>query len=203
MNDYIDRTITGSSDIARDNRDDLIAACVAGDRRSQRAFFNERKRSVYNLCYRLLGPGFDLDDVVQQVFIQLFHSLKSFKGLSSIDTWTYRITSKVCTDQLRKKYRKRQLEILDDSDELAADGKMVRSYDPYERLEQRELALTIYHALNKLSFEKRVVIVLYEMEKKSLEEIAATIDAPMGTVKSRLFHARKELGKHLKKYMEP
>jgi RNA polymerase sigma-70 factor (ECF subfamily) len=202
MSDYIKNTSTGSNDIARESADELVAACVAGDRRSQRAFFNEYKRSVFNLCYRLLGPGFDLDDVVQQVFIKLYYSLKSFKGLSSIDTWIYRITSKVCTDQLRKKYRKRQLEIVDNSDEMAADGKSVRARDPYERIAQRELALTIYHALNKLSFEKRSVIVLYEMEKKSLEEIAAMIDAPVGTVKSRLFHARKELEKHLKKYVE-
>jgi RNA polymerase sigma-70 factor (ECF subfamily) len=164
--------------------------------------FNEYKRSTYNLCFRLLGPGFDIDDVVQQVFIKVFRSLASYKGLSSLDTWIYRITAKVCTDQLRKKYRKRQLEIVSNSDELAAEGKSVAGCDPYERLEKRELAQEIYGALNKLNEEKRAVVVLYEMEHRSLDEIATVINKPVGTVKSRLFHARKELEKYLKKYLE-
>jgi RNA polymerase sigma-70 factor (ECF subfamily) len=202
MSDYTNINVAGSIDISDVPINKMVAGCVSGDRRSQKEFFHKHVRSVYSFCYRQLGPGFDTDEIVQQIFIKVFSSLKSFKGLSSIETWIYRISSKVCTDQLRSKYRKRKLDIISDSDTLASEGGPGGYQDPSERLENKELAKSIYLALSKLSEEKRVVIVLYEMEKKSLEEIAALIEAPIGTVKSRIFHARLELQKHLSRYLE-
>ncbi|MBD3317791.1 MAG: sigma-70 family RNA polymerase sigma factor, partial [Chitinivibrionales bacterium] len=94
--------------------DSLVSGCVAGDHRCQRELFKRYRRKVLSLVSRSLGPGFDIDDVLQQVFIRVFKSLGSFQELSSLDTWVYRITVKVCTDQLRRKYRKRRLDIVSD-----------------------------------------------------------------------------------------
>ena len=93
----------------------LIQKCIENNRMAQHEIFHLYKQKVYDLSHRSLGGSFDIDDVVQQIFIALFNSLRHFKGMSSFDTWVYRITVKVCTTQLRKKYRKRQPQILFDS----------------------------------------------------------------------------------------
>ncbi len=180
---------------------DLLTLCLQNDRRAQRQLFNFYKDKVHNLVYKSLGPKFDTDDVIQQVFIELFKSLQNFKGEASLDTWVYRICVKVCTTQLRKKYRKRQIQLVFDTDhtEIHAD---VYANNPSAQIEKKELAKAIYLALEKLDAEKRMMVVMYEMDGKSLEEIAAIADIPLGTVKSRLFHGRKILEKHLKNYME-
>jgi RNA polymerase sigma-70 factor (ECF subfamily) len=179
----------------------LIQQCLRNDRRAQEQLFKKYRNTVYGLVCRLLGADFDIDDVLQQVFVNVFRSLESFKGLSSFDTWVYRIAVKVCTDQLRKKYRKRKLSVAGSVDDERAGLEATTDNTPHTTLERRELVGRINAALGRLTVEKRLVVVMYEMEGKSLEEIAGAIEKPLGTVKSRLFHARRELGKHLKKYL--
>jgi RNA polymerase sigma-70 factor (ECF subfamily) len=179
----------------------LLQQCLKQDRKAQRQLFDFYKHKVHDLVFKSLGPRFDTDDVMQQVFIEVFKSLFYFKGDSSLDTWVYRICIKVCTTQLRKKFRKRQPQIVFDS--LQTDGEADdRDCGPFYDLEQKELAMAIYDALDRLDPEKRLTVVLYEMEGKSLEEIAQIARVPVGTVKSRLFHGRKILENKLKRYLE-
>jgi RNA polymerase sigma-70 factor (ECF subfamily) len=179
----------------------LLQQCINNDRRAQRNLFNYYKIKVHDLVFKSLGPKFDTDDVLQQVFIELFKSLSYFKGDSSLDTWVYRICVKVCTTQLRKKYRKRQPQIVYDTEqtELEADK---NSQSPYSDMEQKELEAVVYSALDKLDADKRMTVVMYEIDGKSLEEIAETSKIPIGTVKSRLFHGRKALEKLLRRHLD-
>jgi len=179
----------------------LIKQCIRGDRRAQQQLFRQYRSSVYSLVCRLLGSDFDIDDVLQQVFVSIFRSLESFKGLSSLDTWIYRITVKVCTDQLRKKYRKRKLSVVGSVDDERSGLTAATEHTPHTGLERRELVERINAALARLTTEKRAVLIMYEMEGRSLEEIASVIEKPLGTVKSRLFHARREMEKLLRRYM--
>jgi RNA polymerase sigma-70 factor (ECF subfamily) len=180
----------------------LVSRCVHGDRKAQSELFNQYKDTVFSLVARTLGPGFDYDDVAQQVFISLFRSLRHFQGLSSLNTWVYRITSKVCTDQLRKKYRKRKILIAESTEENdKAFDEIGDNSTPHSNLEHIELSKKVYEALNQISVEKRIVTIMFEMEGRTLEEIAEIVKKPVGTVKSRLFHARKELARHLKQYI--
>lgn len=179
----------------------LVERCEKGNRQSQRELFNQYKSSVYSIIGNTLGPKFDFDDIVQQVFIKIFRSLKNFKGLSSLDTWIYRITVKVCIDQLRKKYRKRQIKTVSDSDALEF-YKDESIKDPLDEKAENELKEEIYRALDRLNREKRLVVTMFEMEGFSLQEISNILNKPVGTVKSRLFHGRKELAKYLRKYVE-
>jgi RNA polymerase sigma-70 factor (ECF subfamily) len=182
--------------------DPIVSGCVAGDRRCQRMLFKNYRDRVQSLVVKSLGPDFDTDDVIQQVFIRVFDSLRSFEQRSSLDTWVYRITSKVCMDQLRRKYRKRQLPTVHITDALEGQIRSGRHLEPGGRLELKELNRTLYDGLQKLSPSKRMVLVLFEMEERSLDEIAGIIGKPVGTVKSRLFHARKEMETHLRRYLE-
>jgi len=179
----------------------VLQRCLRNDRNAQRVLFNSYKHKVNDLVHKSLGPRFDTDDVIQQVFIELFKSLPHFKGDSSLDTWVYRICCKVCITQLRKKYRKRQPQIVFDSEQADAENASDPS-GPESDLEQKELASHVYQALDKLDAEKRMTVVMYEMEGRSLDEIAFAAGVPVGTVKSRLFHGRKTLEKLLIRFLE-
>ncbi len=180
----------------------LINACISGNRESQRELFRRYRQSVYGIIVHNLSADYDIDDILQQVFIKVFKSLENFKGLSSLDTWIYRITSKVCIDQLRKKYRKRQLDMVDSPDRVENTIERKTDFNPEKKMESDELKERLGEALNKLSPEKRLVVSLYELDGFSLQEISEMVNKPVGTVKSRLFHGRKELAEHLEKYMK-
>jgi RNA polymerase sigma-70 factor, ECF subfamily len=181
---------------------EVLQQCLKENRKAQRQLFDFYKHKVHDLVFKSLGPRFDTDDVIQQVFIELFKSLSYFKGEASLDTWVYRISLKVCTTQLRKKYRKRQPQIMYDSQIADTEPDIKDAEGPIKEMEQKELASAIYAALDRLDAEKRMTVVMYEMEGKSLEEIAQVAKVPLGTVKSRLFHGRKMLEKLLKRYLE-
>jgi RNA polymerase sigma-70 factor, ECF subfamily len=177
---------------------DIVRKCIENDRTAQYELFGLYKQKVHDLVYKSLGNRFDIDDVVQQAFIALFGSLRHFKGESSLDTWVYRITVKICTTQLRKKYRKRQPNIVFDPMEREREDPACG--DPASAIEQQELSRVIYEALDKLPIEKRTIVTMYEIDGFSLEEIAQILKKPLGTVKSRLFHGRKALEKQLRSY---
>jgi RNA polymerase sigma-70 factor, ECF subfamily len=175
----------------------ILRECIDNNRSAQHEFFHLYRDRIYEIVYRILGANFDTDDVVQQIFIALFNSLKSFRGNSSLDTWVYRICLKICTTQLRKKYRKRQICLVFGDNNTDAADEHVWS-NPASEIEQNEISRTVYEALDKLSMDKRMIVILYEMEGKTLEEISTIVEKPVGTVKSRLFHGRKALEKFLR-----
>jgi len=182
---------------------DLVQGCVNGDREAQRLLFRHYRQTVYAMVYKMLGPGYEIDDIAQKAFIRIYTSFKHFKGLSSLDTWIYRITSKTCTDELRKKYRKRQIHINQFDDEKDSDSYIDHRQKKADKIiEQKELRKRIYNALHALNKDKRTVIVLFDIEGLSLEDISHIVQKPIGTVKSRLFHARKEMHKLLGPYLE-
>ncbi len=183
------------------DNDQLVAGCRAGDKQCQRVLFKKYRETVFFVISHSLGPNFDKDDIIQQVFIKIYKSLNSFKGLSSLDTWIYRITTKVCIDQLRKKYRKRQLNIISNPD-LIENRRDATKADPYQDSENKELSEQIQIGLNKLSVDKRMVVTMFEMEGFSLQDISEILKKPIGTIKSRLFHGRKELAWHLRSYLD-
>lgn len=183
------------------DNEQLVAGCRKGDKQCQRMLFKKYRDTVFFVISHTLGPKFDKDDILQQVFIKIYKSLEGFKGLSSLDTWIYRITTKVCIDQLRKKYRKRQLNIIQNPDFIENRHDTTKS-NPYEESENKELTEQIYIGLNKLSIEKRLVVTMFEMEGFSLQEISKVLKKPIGTIKSRLFHGRKELAWHLRNYLD-
>ena len=196
----MDRSTSGKKSIDIDN-EQLVSGCRAGDRQCQRMLFKRYRDRVFSIISHTLSPYADKDDIIQQVFIKIYRSLDNFKGLSSLDTWIYRITLKVCIDQQRKKYRKRQLKLIRNPDILEKQHDASKP-NPYVEHEQKELSDQILTGLNKLSMEKRLVVTMFEMEGFSLEDIYKMLKKPIGTIKSRLFHGRKELAAYLRNYLE-
>ena len=125
-----------------------------------------------------------------------------FKGDASFTTWMTRITINLCLDHLRK--RKRQatdsLEQIEDERGGVERHITVETFNPTERMEQEELRAEIDLAMEKLSYEHRSVLLLHEFEGMEYKEIAKAMHCSIGTVMSRLFYARRRLGKLMISY---
>lgn len=142
---------------------------------------------------RLGGPTADVDDVVQEVFIVVHRQLSGFRGDASIATWLYRITANVVRDR-RRRDRWRRL-----FGGLVADAEKLPSpvATPIESVEQREAIARVYRVLDGMNERYRSVLVLFEIEKLSGEEIAELTGVRAGTVWVVLHRARAQFSKRL------
>jgi RNA polymerase sigma-70 factor (ECF subfamily) len=154
------------------------------------------QRMVYQLALHLLGDPQDALDVSQEVFLNVFRRLPSFRGQSSLRTWIYRIVLNQASNRQRwwrRRYRAQQV-ALDDHAALHGDLPDRRgSAAPDVVLEQRETSMRVWQALEALPFDQRAVVVLREIDGLSYEEIGGALGVGVGTVKSRLARARSTL----------
>jgi RNA polymerase sigma-70 factor (ECF subfamily) len=129
----------------------------------------------------------DLDDLCQEVFVVVHRRLASYDGSSKISTWLFAICSKVASSHRRRAHVRRE-ELVDEFPEgsLVASGK-----SPEEAAGQAEARSRLDSILDTLSDDRRVIFTMFEIEGLSYEDIAATLDLPIGTVHSRLHSARK------------
>lgn len=181
--------------VAHPGVDPLVQRAQAGDERAFQEIFRRDRNVVSRLVFRLLGPDADLEDVVQDTFVHVYRSIGSFKGEAKFSTWLYRLTTNVVRMHLRRK-RSRPRVVTDQVPETpAADGPQQEA--PDETAARRQRAQTLYQHLDALSDKKRTVLVLHDLEGVSAEEIAAIVEAPVLTVRTRLFYARRELAEAL------
>jgi RNA polymerase sigma-70 factor (ECF subfamily) len=150
-----------------------------------RAFYETHADFVRRAVIRLGGPGQDVDDLMQDVFLIALRKLDEFEGRSKVTTWLYGIAARVVSSA-RRRSRFKQLIGFQPAHEP------VESRTPADLFEDREASDVVYDSLDKLSERKRTVFVLYEIEGLSGEEIAAIVDCPLKTVWTRLHHARRE-----------
>lgn len=183
------------------NDAELIMLCKNGDRSAFNELVETYQSKVINIAYGMLSDSDDAADAAQEVFIKVYRSIGSFKEQSSLSTWIYRITANVCTDFLRKRNRhantfsinahmgddEREFDIKDDA------------HTPDEQVEISETQSEVRSAISRLKNEYKAVLTLYDIEGLAYEQIAAILNVPMGTVKSRLSRARAALKKELLK----
>ena len=165
----------------------LVERCRHGERDALAQFYRLYRGDVARNLYRVLGPSRDdLDDAVQEVFIEVFRSIARFRGEARISTWLYRVCVNVALQRLRK--RRRLAEV--SSEDVSADPRDERT--PQRALEVGERMNAVYGILDHLSPKKRVVFILHEIEGREPKEIAGIVGAPVLTVRTRLHYARKE-----------
>ncbi len=150
-----------------------------GDEAAFRELYRRHVDRVHRLVARILGPRGDVEDTVQEVFVQVHRSLDRFRGDCRFATWLYRIAVNVTTSALRHALREPPEPTLREPDA-----------DPGERLEAREEVLALYRALDELPERNRVAFVLFELEGMPLEEIAETTGVPLHAAAARLRRAR-------------
>jgi len=185
----------------------LVERCKEGDKAAFRQLVLKYQRKVYMQIYSMISNHQDAMELSQEVFLRVHRHLPSFEGTSSFYTWLYRITRNICIDY----YRKRKVKKYEYDDKFDHSGAVEEEVfpvvssasreTPTGRLLREELARKIEEAMKRLSDDHRETLFLREVEGKSYEEIAADTGVPIGTVMSRLFHARKKMQKMLSRYL--
>ncbi|NJK64150.1 MAG: sigma-70 family RNA polymerase sigma factor [Synechococcaceae cyanobacterium SM2_3_1] len=166
----------------------LVKRCLEGDQQSFRLLYRRHQARVRSILYQLCG-GSHLDDLVQEVFLRAWKGLRGFRHSAQFSTWLYRIAWNLASDQRRRYAQQRsQLQSLAQATPLHHDDPGVMQLH-YQQILQAGLA--------QLSWEHRTVIVLHDLQEQPQKEIAVMLGIPVGTVKSRLFHARAALRQFL------
>lgn len=167
---------------------ELIERCKTGDGIAFREVFRNHRSDVARLVQRMSGRPSDLEDLVQEVFLQVYRSIKDFRGQSRFSTWLYRVTVNVVLMQRRAAKSRPVLHEAPD-DAFGADLHEL----PDDQVARARRVAAFYRLLDRLSDKKRAVFILHELEGMSPSEIAKIVSAPVLTVRTRLFYARREL----------
>jgi RNA polymerase sigma-70 factor (ECF subfamily) len=172
---------------------DLLARCRAQDPSAFRVFVVQHQRMVFALLSRMLGHGPEVEDLAQETFVRAFRAFPGFdpEGSAKPSTWLLTIATRLALDS-RKKKRAEVRSI----DEPSEDGTPVEGRvdaTPERALESRELGRAIATAAASLPDDQRAALVLAEMHGLSIDEIAAALEVPANTAKTRLFRAREKM----------
>jgi len=157
---------------------------------------------IYARAYSMMRHEDEAVDLSQEAWVKGWQRLKQFQGESSFVTWITRIVINLCLDQLRKQKRQRaeSIEVLDEEGGGVERQMPVVTQNPTEGLERQELRKKIDSALEQLSAEHRMVLILHEFEELEYKEIAKRMECSIGTVMSRLFYARRRMASLMVNY---
>jgi len=172
-----------------------LDAAAAGDREARRQLFERHRDAAYQVAFRLTGRMEDALDVVQDSFITAFEKLGGFARASGFKTWLLRIATNRALDLLRSRRLRLgvSLEAVEGEGGLPRMVALPREERAVSSLEQQELGERIRQAVELLPPEQRAVFSLYAAGDMTYGQIADVLEVPIGTVMSRLFHARRRL----------
>jgi RNA polymerase sigma-70 factor, ECF subfamily len=162
------------------------------------------QHKVIKLVARLLRDQTEAEDVAQEAFVKAYRALGSFRGDSAFYTWLYRIAVNTARNAIASRQR-RPLDYeteLSESEQSALASKMRHTDTPEANALSEEIRSTVNEAIEQLPEDLRTAIVLREVEGLSYEEIAAAMDCPVGTVRSRIFRAREAIDRSLKPLLD-
>jgi RNA polymerase sigma-70 factor, ECF subfamily len=181
---------------AGDEAAPLLGRLRTGDARAFEELVRTYQHRVFGVALRMLGNAAEAEEIAQEVFLRAHRGLAEFRGDAKLSTWLYTIASRLCLNHL-----------------ASGERGMVRAGDagllqlPHEAggpdtvLEQTELEAALHRAIAELPDERRIVIVLRDLEGLAYEEIAEALDLPTGTVRSRLHRARLDLKDKLERFL--
>ncbi len=179
----------------------LIEEILGGNHRAFQTFVDRYQRLVSHIVFRMVSNRADREDLCQEVFVKVYHSLSGFQYGSKVSTWIGRIAYNTCVNHLQK----RKVPLLDDlrpaDDEAhsALDSVADEAVALDTAAENRDLFERVQAEMEFLSPQYRAVLTLYHLDEMTYEEIAEITALPMGTVKSYLFRARQILRDRLRK----
>ena len=186
--------MTASPIVLRSLDDDvrLVERCLAGDRAAQRELFRAHRKRVHATLFRILGSNGSMDDLVQEAFMNVFRSLRTYRGEASLGTWVDRCTVRVayaCISQRRA--RPPQLELVHDAPSSDASAE--------QRAIAREAARHLYDALDRMDAKLRLSFTLHAIDGRPLSEVAELMDASLVATKTRVWRARRELAERARR----
>ena len=183
--------------------EELIQGLRDGDESAFKYFVDNYQDRVYNTAIGIVQNAEDAEDVAQEVFIQVFKSIGSFKAESKLSTWIYRITTTRALDFLRSKKSKKRFGIIkrlfgeDNQPEL----ELPDFNHPGVALDQKENAARLFKAINQLPENQKTAFTLHKIEDLSYLEISEVMQTSLAAVESLMHRARQNLRKILEKEM--
>lgn len=181
--------------MTREEESRIVQKVLKGDVNAFETLVLAYEKSVYNIALRMTGNSEDASDMTQEAFIKAYNSLQSFRGDSKFSVWIYRIATNVCLDFIRSRSRKPtvSLSVEDkDGDEVELDV-ADESQSPEQLLDRQMTRESVRRGLETLTPEYRQILLLREIQGLSYDEISQCLGLEVGTVKSRIFRARKKL----------
>jgi|SRR5690606_15728133 len=184
---------------------DLVRRVQRGERRAYDLLVIKYQRKIMRLLSRMIHDPADIEDVAQEAFIKAYRALPQFRGDSAFYTWLYRIAINTARNWQAARMRRPATvsslenedgETFDQIDSLSDHG------TPESMVASRQIAETVNAAIEALPEDLRTAIVLREIEGMSYEDIATTMQCPIGTVRSRIFRAREAIAARLRPVMD-
>jgi RNA polymerase sigma-70 factor, ECF subfamily len=166
----------------------LVARCLAGERAGERELFRRERARVHATLYRVLGSNREMDDLIQEAFLEVFRSLKGFRGEAKLSTWIDRITVRVAYRHLsQKKPASVALELISEPE----------GEDPEvdARAQAREGVRRLYAVLATLQPAARLAFALHVLDGRPIAEVARLVGASAIATKLRIWRARREVEK--------
>lgn len=174
----------------------LVARLQASDDRAFEELVIGYQHRVFAVAARMLGNRAEAEEIAQEVFLRVHRAIRDFRGDAKLSTWLYSITSRLCLNRLATSERRTGRE---DDEMLARVPSGGVGAD--EELERRQLQAALQQAIAALPDDRRIVVVLRDLEGLSYEEIAQALGLELGTVRSRLHRARLELKESMEKFL--
>jgi RNA polymerase sigma-70 factor (ECF subfamily) len=168
----------------------------AGDAPAFEELVMTYQHRVFGVALRMLGNRAEAEDVAQEAFVRAHRALGAFRGDAKLSTWLYAITSRLCLNRLASGERRLTRPHEDTLLRLSDAGPR-----PDAALERRELETALGRAIAELPEDRRIVVVLRDLEGLSYEEIAEVLELELGTVRSRLHRARADLKEKLERFL--
>jgi RNA polymerase sigma-70 factor, ECF subfamily len=174
----------------------LVDRLRRGDPRAFEELVIAHQHRVFGVALRMLGSRAEAEEAAQEVFLRAHRAIADFRGDAKLSTWLYAIASRLCLNRLASGERR-----------LAREGEETLAQipsghaSPADELERSERDAALHRAIAELSDERRLVVVLRDLEGLSYEEIAAALDLELGTVRSRLHRARLDLKEKLERFL--
>ncbi len=183
----------------------LVQRVQRGERGAYDLLVLKYQHKVVKLVMRYLRNPADAEDVAQEAFVKAYRALPQFRGDSAFYTWLYRIAINTAKNALAARERnpvsyELDLQHGDDSSDMV--GRLKDPETPEGLALTEEIRETVNHAIEELPEDLRTAIVLRELEGMSYEEIAASMDCPVGTVRSRIFRAREAIDRRLREVFD-
>ncbi|MDE0960097.1 MAG: sigma-70 family RNA polymerase sigma factor [Planctomycetota bacterium] len=183
----------------------LVHRHLSGDPSGFEQLYRRHRERIFAVLVRMLRNRDDALEATQEVFIRIHRGLDSFDASGRFLTWAFRIATNHAIDRIRRRKVRKETAIVEEAVAPSSDLRTGRSHSPEgsHRLEREEVAAAIHQAVDGLAETHRIVFTLHCYEKLSYGEIAAVLGIPIGTVMSRLYHARRKVRDTLPRDWDP
>lgn len=182
----------------------LVERVQKGDKAAFDLLISKYQHRIVSLVSRYVSDSAEAQDVAQEAFIKAYRAIGKFRGDSAFYTWLYRIAINTAKNWLVARNRRPPASDIDatEAEQYDMESRLKERSTPENELLREEIEKTVYDAIAVLPDDLRTAIMLREMEGMSYEEIATTMDCPIGTVRSRIFRAREAIDEKLKPLLD-